>query len=93
MFQNYQKGEKKDRADGDSDKKHTERTPHKCFRCGYEDHLIAKCLKPPKDNKKRKKKVRFSERVNRASQKECDNGKNKNYQKIYAFMARMSDNE
>ena len=29
----------------------------KCFRCGYEDHMIAKCPKPPKDNEKRSNQV------------------------------------
>ena len=37
--------------------------------------------------------MRFSKRGNHESQKECNNGKNNNYQKIYAYMARMSDNE
>ena len=35
----------------------------KCFRCGSEDHLIAKFPKPTKYNKKQQKQVRFSERV------------------------------
>ena len=39
-------------------------TPCRCFRCGSEDHIIAKCSNPPKDNKKRQNKVRFSERGN-----------------------------
>ena len=43
-----------------------EPTPRKCFRCGSEDHMIAKCPKPPKDNKKRRKRVRFNEKGNRA---------------------------
>ena len=71
----------------------TERTPCKCFRCGSEDHLISKCPKPPKDNEKRQNQVRFGERGNRASQKECDNGDNNSNQNIYASMARMSDND
>ena len=75
------------------DNKLTERTPHKCSRCGYEDNLIAKCLKPPKDADKQKKQVCFSERGNRASQKECNKGKNNSDQKIYASMARMSEND
>ena len=37
---------------GGLDKQQTERTPCKCFRCGYLDHLIAKCRKLPKDLKK-----------------------------------------
>ena len=47
--------------DGDLDKQGTERTPQKCFRCGSEDNIIAKCTKPPKDNKKRQNQVRFSD--------------------------------
>ena len=27
-----------------------ELTPRKCFRCGYEDHMISKCPNPPKYN-------------------------------------------
>ena len=67
----------------------TERTPRKCFRSGSEDHLIAKCPKPPKENEKQQKQVRFNEKVNCA----CDNNENNNDQKIYASMARMSGND
>ena len=62
------------------------RTPRKCFRCRSEDHMIAKCPKPPKDNEKRRKQVRFNEKCNRA----CNNDKNNSDQKIYSSMARMS---
>ena len=48
-----------------------------------------KCPKPPKDNDKRQRQVRFNEKVNRA----CDNGKNNNDLKIYASMARMSSDD
>ena len=75
--------------DGDSDNRQTERTPQKCFKCGSEDPLIAKFLKPPKDNEKRRKQVRFNEKVNCA----FDNGKNKSDQNIYGSMARMSGND
>ena len=51
--------------------------------------MIAKCLNPPKDNKKRRRKVSFNEKVNRA----CDNGENNDDHKIYASMARMSGND
>ena len=71
------------------DNRRTEYTPRKCFRCGSEDHLIAKCPNPPKDNEKWKNKVRFNENFNRA----YDNGENNSYQKIYASMARMSVND
>ena len=45
--------------------------------------MIVKFPKPPKDNEKRRKQVRFNEKVNRAS----DNGKNNSDQKIYVYMA------
>ena len=51
--------------------------------------MIAKCPKPPKDNEKRRKQVRFNEKCNRA----CDNGKNDDDHKIYASMARMSSDD
>ena len=73
----------------DLEKQLTKRKPLKCFRCRYEDHLIAKF---PKYNKKEGKQVRFIERGNRSSQKKCENVDNDNDQKIYAYMARMSDN-
>ena len=60
MFQNDKKGKEKARTAGDSDKRQTEHTPRNCFRCGSEDNLIAKCLKPPKENEKQKNQVRFS---------------------------------
>ena len=64
-------------------------TPRKCFRCGSEDHIIAKCPKPPKENEKTAKASTFNEKVNRA----CDNGENNDDHKIYASMARMSGND
>ena len=63
-----------------------ERPPRKCFGCGSEDHMIAKCPKPPKYNYKRRKQVNFNEKVNRS----CDNGKDNDGHKIYASMARIS---
>ena len=63
--------------------------PQKCFKCGSEDHLIAKFPKPPKDNEKRKKQVHSNEKGNRT----CNNGENNSDQKIYLSMARMSGNE
>ena len=83
----------KARAAGDLDNRRTERTPRKCFRYGSEDHLITICPKPSKGNEKLQKKVSLSERGNCASQKECDNGENENNKKIYASIARMSDND
>ena len=51
--------------------------------------MIAKYPKTPKDNEKRQNKVRFNEKGNRA----CNNIENNLYQKIYAYMARMSGND
>ena len=63
--------------------------PRKCFRCGSEDHMIAKCPKPPKDNEKQRKQVHFNEKGNCA----CNNSKNNNNHNIYAYMAQMSSND
>ena len=63
--------------------------PLKYFRCGSENHIIAKFPKPPEDNEKRRNKVCFNENGNRA----CDNSKNNSDQKIYAYMACMSGND
>ena len=87
-FKRIRKEKEKSHAVESSDNRQTERLPRKCFRCGSEDHLIAKYSKPPKDNKKRQRQVRFNEKVNRI----CDNGKNNDDHKIYASMARMSSN-
>ena len=51
--------------------------------------MIAKCPKPPKDNEKWRRQVRFNEKVNRA----CDNSKDNDDHKIYAYMARMYSND
>ena len=51
--------------------------------------MIAKCPKPPKDSGKRRKSVCFNEKVNRA----CDNSEDDNDHKIYAYMARMSNDD
>ena len=51
--------------------------------------MIAKCLKPPKYNEKRRRQVNFNKKGNR----ECDNGKNNSDQNIYVSMARMSSND
>ena len=56
-----------------------ERTPRKCFRCGSEDHMIAKCPK----------QVCCNEKGNYA----CHNDKNDSDCEIYAYMARMSSND
>ena len=51
--------------------------------------MIAKYPKPPKDNKKRRKQVRFNEKGYRA----CDNSKHTNDHNIYTSMAQMSTND
>ena len=76
------------RAAGHSDNRQTERPPPKCFICGYEDHLIAKCPNPPKDNQKRLNQVRYNGKGNCTH----DKGKNNSDQKIYTSKAHMSGN-
>ena len=73
----------KARAVDVSSNRNSERPPRKCFRYGSEDHMIAKCPKPPKDNEKRRKQVCFNEKCNRA----CNNGEDNDDHKIYASMA------
>ena len=48
--------------------------------------MIEKCPKQPKDNDKRRNKVRFNEKGNCAG----ENDENNDDHKIYASMARMS---
>ena len=74
---------------GHSENKRTERTPWKCFRCGSEDHLIAKCPNPPKYNEKQQKQVHFNKKGNRTR----NNNENNSDQKIHTSMARMSGND
>ena len=56
-----------------------ERMPLKCFRCGSEAHVIAKC---PKE-------ACFNEKGNYA----CDNDENNSDREIYASMEEMSSND
>ena len=51
--------------------------------------MIAKFPKPPKDNEKRRKQVRFNDKGNRA----CDNGEDNDDHKIYASMVQMSSDD
>ena len=89
MFQKKKKEKGKAHAVDALDNRKAERTPRRCFKCVSEDHMIAKCPKPPKDNEERQKQVRFNEKGNRV----CDKDKNNSDQKIYVFMARMSGND
>ena len=50
--------------------------------------MIEKCTTPPKDNETQRKQVHFNEKGNHA----YNNGKNNDDHKIYASMARMSNN-
>ena len=61
----------------------------KCYRCGSEDHLIVKCPKPPKDSEKKLKSDKSKEKGNRA----CDNSDDENDLKVYASMARTSNDD
>ena len=88
-FKSIRHEKEKARTFGASDNRQTERTSRKTFRCGSQDHLIAKFPKPPKDNEKRRKKIRFNEKGNH----ECNNSKNNSDQNIYVYMARMSSND
>ena len=88
-FKRIRQEKEKARAVDVSSNRNSERPPRKFFRCGSEDHMIAKCLKPPKDNEKLCKQVRFNEKVNRA----CDNREDNDDHKIYASMARMSSDD
>ena len=85
-FKRIRQEKEKARAVGVSSNRNIERPPRKCFRCGSEYNMISKFPKPPKDNEKQRKQVCFNEKGNRA----CDNGKDKDDHKIYAYMARIS---
>ena len=88
-FKRIRQEKEKARAVGISSNRNSERPPQKCYRCVSEVHMIAKCPKPPKDSKKRRKSVHFNEKGNRA----CDNGEDDNGHKIYASMARISSDD
>ena len=89
MFQKDQTGKGEIIAVGVSSNINSERQSRKCYRCGSEDHMIANFPKPPKDNEKQRKQVRFNEKGNCA----CDNGEYNDDHKIYASMARMSSDD
>ena len=89
IFKRIRQEKEKDCAVGISSNRNSDRPARKFYRCGYEDHMVAKCPNPPKDSEKRQKSVRFNEKGNRA----CNNGKDDNNHKIYASMARMSSDD
>ena len=49
-FKRIRQEKEKARAVDVSSNRNWDRPPRKCCRCGYEDHMITKCPKPPKDN-------------------------------------------
>ena len=59
-FKRIRQEKEKARAVGISSNRNLERLPRKYYRCGSEDHMIAKCPKPPKDSEKQRKSVRFN---------------------------------
>ena len=88
-FKNIRKEKEKACSAGTSSNKNLDRPAQKCFRCGSEDHMIAKFPKPPKDSEKRRKSEKSKEKGNRA----CDNSNVDNDHKIYTSMARISSDE
>ena len=62
-FQNIRKGKVKACSAGTSSNKNSDCPARKCFRCGCEDHTIAKCPKPPKDSEKRRKYEKSKEKL------------------------------
>ena len=89
VFKRIRQEKKKARAVGVSYNRNSERPPWKCYRCGSEDHMIAKCPNPPKDNEEQRKQVRLNEKGNRA----CDNGEDHDDHNIYASISRMSSDD
>ena len=62
-FKNIRKEKQKARSAGTSSNKNSDCPARKCFRCGSEDHLIAKGPKPPKDSDKRRKSEKSKEKL------------------------------
>ena len=60
FFKRIRQENKKARTVGISSNRDSVGPLRKCYRCGSEDHTIAKFPKPPKDNEKRRKSVRFN---------------------------------
>ena len=89
MFLKDQKRKRESRSASTSSNKNSDRPARKCFRCGSKNHLIAKCPKPHKDGEKKRNKVSFKEKGNSAK----DNSDDDNDLKVYASMARMSNDD
>ena len=83
FFKKIRKEKEKVRSAGNLSNKNSDRPARKCFRCGSEDHLIAKFPKPPKDSEKRRKSDKSKEKGNSAK----DNSDDDDDLKVYASMA------
>ena len=88
-YSKIRKEKEKARSAGTPSNKNSDRPAQKCFRCGSEDHLIAKCPKPPKDSEKRCKSEKAKEKGNSAK----DNSDDDDDLKVYASMAKMSNDD
>ena len=67
----------------------SDRPARKCYRYESEDHMIAKYPKPPKYSEKRRKSEKAKEKGNSAK----DNSDDDDDIKVYASMARMSNDD
>ena len=88
-FQNIRKEKEKASSAVTSSNKNLYLPARKYFRCGSEDHMIAKCPKPPKESEKRRKSEKSKEKANSAK----DNSDDDDDLKVYAYMARMSNDD
>ena len=88
-FKNIRKEKQKTRSAGTSPNKNSDCPARKCYRFGYEDHLIAKFTKPPKDSEKRRKSDKAKGKGNSVK----DNSDDDDDLKVYASMARMSNDD
>ena len=70
-------------------KTNSDHPARKFFRYGSEDHLIAKCPKPPKYSEKRRKSDKDKEKGNIVKDKSDDDDD----LKVYASMALMSNDD
>ena len=88
-FKKIRKEKEKSRSAGTSSNKNSNRPTRKYFRCGSEDHIIAKCPKPPKECEKRRKSGKSKENFIPAKY----NSDDEDDLKVYASMARMSNDD
>ena len=76
-FKNIRKEKEKAGSAGTSSNKNSDRPARKCFRCGSEDRLIAKCPKPPKGGKNKRKSDKSKEKGNIAKDNSDDDNEPK----------------